>query len=192
LAATAAVHSKIASSTVANVYHPHAVDRHLETSANPETTLSHVTSTFLAHEEVLETAHPPPGQHILTPLHHLRQQRLSVVALVVAAAEVISNFAVAAVVGGTSTIATCSEGTVRRQCHAGQETLVKSLAKPVSQRDETKDVSRDVMKNAGPSGLIVSAMQIGQEGTRRSLASRTGHQMTPSQAEHHTHLQRPM
>jgi hypothetical protein len=151
-------HSKIANSTVANAYHHPVADHLLGTSGNLEITLHHVSLTFLAHAEALETAHLLLGQPTLTPLLPLLRHRLSAVASVVAVGEVILNSVVVVVVGGISTIATYSEGIVHHQYHAGRETHARSPVKLVSQKGVTKDDSTGVTKNADPNGQTESAM----------------------------------
>ena len=188
-AATAAGRSRIVNSTVANAYHRHVEDLPLETSGNLETTLRHANLTFHARGEAPETARLQLVQHILTRLCPLLQRHLSAADSVVVAAGVISNFVVAAVAGEISTTVIYSEETALLQCHDGQETRERFLARLVNQKGEMNDVSTDETRSADLTGLTESAMSNAQEEIHRSLVSRTELPTIRWRAEPRTHRQ---
>ena len=132
------------------------------------------------------------AQHTLTRLRPLHQHHLSVADSVVVEEGVTSNFVAAVAAGEISTIVTCSEETALLQCHDGQETRERFLARLGNQRGGMNDASIDETRNADPIGPIESVMSSAQEEIRRSLVSRTGRPMIHWRVEprirrqHHT------
>jgi hypothetical protein len=154
-------------------YRHHEADPHLGTSGSLETILHLANLTFLGHAEAPGTARHQLVQHTLTLLHPSHRRHLSGVGSVVVAGEAISNFAVAAAAGETSTIVTCSEGTAPHQFHDGRETHVRSLARLVNLNGGMKDASTDETKSVDPTGLTESVMPTAREESHHSLVSRT-------------------